>query len=567
METYRRERGADGRWRVAVPHRGHQLLSQPMYNKSTAFTLQERTAFGLHGLLPPAVSTIEQQAERAYANVERKTDPLERYIGLAALQDRNEVLFYRVLTDHLEELLPIVYTPTVGLACQAFSRIFRRARGLWIHPGHRGRVEEVLASAPFAGVRLIVATDNESILGLGDQGAGGMPIPVGKLALYCAAAGIHPAETLPVSLDVGTDNEALLADPLYLGWRHRRLRGDDYFSLVGEFVRAVRARFPRALLQWEDFRKGTAFALLERYRDVLPSFNDDVQGTAAVALAGLLAAGRATGTPLREQRVVILGAGAAGGGIALLLQETLRREGVTGDALFRAVALLDRQGLVTDEAGSEDAFRRPLVWPAALRAEAGLGTPHTLADAVRALRPTALIGVSGAAGAFTEEVVRGMAAAVPRPAILPLSNPTSQAEATPADVLRWSDGRALVATGSPFPPVEVAGQDVRVGQGNNAFVFPGVGLGGLVAETRAVSNAMFAAAARALAAQVSDADLAAGSLYPRIAGLRAVTAAIALEVVRTARDEGTGRALADDAIRAAVAGAMWEPGYPELVPA
>jgi malic enzyme len=569
MERYESRPGPDGRPIVRVPYRGPALLAQSMYNKSSAFTRDERAAFGLTGLLPSAVSTMDQQARRVYGNIVRKTDALERYIGLAALHDRNEILFFRVLADHLEEFLPIVYTPTVGRACQEFSRIFRRAHGLWITPDHRGHVRDMLGHAPFADVRLIVVTDNESILGLGDQGAGGMAIPVGKLALYTAAAGIHPAQTLPISLDVGTDNQSLLDDDLYLGWRHPRLRGDAYDELVGEFVEGVCALFPHALLQWEDFRKGNAVALMERYRERLPSFNDDIQGTAAMAAAGVLASGRASGTALRDQRILILGAGAAGVGIARLLQAGLRLEGVQGDALFRALALVDIQGLVIEEPSGE-AFRRGLGWPAGLVKQAGLvpGEKQDLLEIVRALRPTVLIGVSGAAGAFREDVVRAMAAAVERPAIFPLSNPTSQAEATPVDLLRWTDGRALVASGSPFDPVALGDRKVRIGQGNNAFIFPGVGLGTLVAQARMVSDGMFAAAAARLAALVSPADLAAGSLFPPVSQLRPVTTQVAEAVVRRALAEGHARrALRDDEVAAAVASMQWEPEYPQLEPA
>jgi len=568
MERYRIEPGPDGVPRLKVPYRGPQLLSHPMYNKSTAFTRDERRAFALEGLLPDAVSTLPMQARRAYENIERKSEPLERYIGLAALQDRNETLFYRLLVDHLEEFLPIVYTPTVGRACQEFSHIFRRARGLWITPDDRGRIDRVLADAPFEDVRLIVVTDNESILGLGDQGAGGMAIPVGKLALYTAAAGIHPSRTLPISLDVGTDNAALLADDLYLGWRHPRLRGEAYDSLVEEFVQGVKRLFPGAVLQWEDFRKGTAFALLERYRKALPSFNDDIQGTAAVAVAGIMAASRLTGVPLSRQRVVILGAGAAGAGIARLLRDALMRAGVGGDDLRRAIALIDTHGLVTEETAAGD-YLREFAWPAALADRAGLepGSPRNLAAVVRALRPTVLIGVSGAAGAFSEEIVRIMAAGVERPVIFPLSNPTSQSEATPADIAAWTEGRALVATGSPFAPVTYGGRTTRVGQGNNVFIFPGVGLGALVSEAREITEGMFTAAAEQLAAEVRDEDLAAGSLFPRIADLRRVTARIAEAVVRRAREDGGGRPFADDGIPRAVSAAMWEPVYAELDPA
>jgi malic enzyme len=567
VESYRYTRGPDGRVRVQVPWRGAALLAQPMYNKSTAFTAEERAAFGLSGLLPSAVSTMDQQARRAYGNIARKTDALERYIGLAALQDRNEHLFYRVLLDHLEELVPIVYTPTVGRACQEFSRIFRRARGLWITPEHQGRVYEALGSAPFDDVRLIVVTDNQSILGLGDQGAGGMPIPVGKLALYTAAAGIHPARTLPVSLDVGTDNPALLQDDLYLGWRHPRLRGERYDGLVDEFVHAVARRFPRAVLQWEDFSKGNAFALLARYRQVLPSFNDDIQGTAAVALAGVLAAGRATGTPLREQRIVILGAGAAGVGIGRLLRDALREASLSDRELSEAIAVLDSHGLVLEgSGGAADAYRRELAWPAALAAAHGLGPGADLAAVVRQRRPTVLIGVSGAAGAFTEAIVREMARQVPRPAIFPLSNPTSQAEATPGDVIAWTGGRALVASGSPFPPVAHEGRAIRIGQGNNSFVFPGIGLGALVAEAREITDSQFMAAAARLADLLRPEDLANGSLFPPITALRAVTAEIAVAVARAARDAGVGRPLGDGELAETVRDSMWAPVYPELDP-
>jgi malic enzyme len=562
METYRRKHGQGGRERVEVRLRGSALLNHPMYNRSTAFTREERKDLGLEGLLPDVVSTMEQQARRAYGNIVRKSDPLERYIGLGALQDRNEHLFYRVLTDHLEEFLPIVYTPTVGLACQQYSLIFRRARGLWITPEHRGRMAEVLANAPYDDVRLIVVTDNERILGLGDQGAGGMGIPVGKVAIYVAAAGIHPVQTLPISLDVGTDNPALLGDDLYIGYRQPRLRGEAYDQVVEEFVRAVKTRFPKAILQWEDFKQWNAFRLLDRYRSELPSFNDDIQGTAATALAGVMAGGRAVGTPLEAQRIVMVGAGAAGMGIARLLRAALLRAGVQGDDLMRSLALVDVDGLVVD---SDLEYRRGLSWPGALAESYGLreGNRDLLA-VVGALKPTALLGASGAPGLFTEAVVREMARHVERPLIFPLSNPTSRAEAIPSDLLRWTEGRALIATGSPFGSVEFGGRTVRIGQGNNVYVFPGVGLGALVAEAREITDTMFAAAGEALAAEVSEAELREGALYPAMGRLRQVTARVAAAVVREARDRGLGRPLTDGEIPGALAMAMWEPLYPEL---
>jgi malate dehydrogenase (oxaloacetate-decarboxylating) len=554
MEPYRLKIDEDGHGRVEVPYRGQRLLRHPMFNKGTAFTREERAAFGLEGLLPDAVSTIEQQEARVHRNILRKDDPLERYIGLASLQDRNEMLFYRLLVNHIEELMPIVYTPTVGKACQDYSHIFRRARGIWITPGHRGRIGEVLQNAPFEDIRLIVVTDNERILGLGDQGA----------------AGIHPSQTLPISLDVGTDNKALLEDELYLGWRHPRLRGSEYDSLVEEFVQAVKYRFPKALLQWEDFKKTNAFRLLDRYRKRITCFNDDIQGTAAVAVAGIMAGCRATGIPLTEQRTVILGAGAAGIGIARLLRDALQRAGLAGDPLHFAIANLDSHGLVVDDAEIADEHKRPFAWPAALAEQFGLGKgrPRDLAAVVRAVKPTVLIGTSGEPGTFTELIVREMAAHVERPVIFPMSNPTSKSEAKPADIVTWTGGRALIATGSPFDPVPYGGRTIKVGQGNNAFVFPGVGLGVLVSEAKEVTESMFAAAAVRLACEVKQEDFDAGMLFPPPSHIRRVSRGIAEAVVKQAREEGVaGRVLKDGEIPRAVADAMWDPAYPRMVPA
>ncbi len=570
MEPYRLKRDEHGRPYVEVPYRGQRLLRHPMFNKGTAFTREERAALGLEGLLPDAVSTLEQQVARVHRNIHRKEDPLERYIGLASLQDRNEILFYRLLVENIEELMPIVYTPTVGKACQEYSHIFRRARGIWITPGHRGRIEEVLANAPFEDIRLIVVTDNERILGLGDQGAGGMGIPIGKLALYCAAAGIHPSQTLPVSLDVGTDNKALLDDELYLGWPHPRLRGAEYDSLVDEFVRAVKYRFPKALLQWEDFKKNNAFRLLDRYRKTITSFNDDIQGTAAVATAGIMAGSRATGVPLSEQRVVILGAGAAGVGIARLLRDALSRAGLSGEALTGAIANLDSQGLLVADQEIADEHKRAFTWPVSLAERHGLGKgrPRDLMAVVRAVKPTVLIGTSGEPGTFTELIVREMATHVERPVIFPMSNPTSKSEAKPVDLVNWTGGRALIATGSPFEPVPYGGRTIKIGQGNNVFVFPGVGLGVLVSEAKEVTESMFAAAAMRLAGEVSEQDFRNGMLFPSASQIRRVSRAIAEEVVKQAREEGVaGRVIPDDRIPEAVKAAMWDPDQPRVVPA
>ena len=568
MEAYRRKRGADGRERVEVRLRGPQLLNHPMYNRATAFTRDERRDLGLEGLLPDGISAIAQQEQRAYENIARKDDALEQYIGVMALQDRNEQLFYRVILDHLEEMLPIVYTPTVGLACQEYSHIFRRARGLWITPAHRGSIHAVLGHAPFDDVRLIVVTDNERILGLGDQGAGGMGIPIGKLALYTAAAGIHPSRTLPISLDVGTDNQALLDDPMYIGYRQKRLRGPEYDSLVEEFVQAVKSRFPRALLQWEDFKKVTAFKLLERYQKVLPSFNDDIQGTAAVAVAGMMAGVRVSGIPLKDQRAVILGAGAAGVGIARLIRTALITAGMPAGEARERIAVLDSHGLVVDDAPL-DAHKQEFAWTAQMAAAHGMpkGSPRDLETVVKVVRPTVLVGTSGEPGTFTEGVIRAMGKAVERPVIFPMSNPTSKTEALPKDILEWTEGRALVATGSPFAPVVRGGKTTVIGQGNNSYIFPGVGLGALIAQAREVTDEMFAAAALALAHSVTDEDIASGSLFPRVRELRHVAARVAAAVVRTARDQGLGRAIKDEDIEAVVKNAMWEPQYVPYDPA
>jgi malic enzyme len=565
MESYRFSKALDGRRRVRVPVRGHALLSHPTYNKGTAFSLEERATFGLEGLLPREVNGIEAQLERVYQNLARKDDPLERYIGLASLHDRNEVLFYRLLLDHMEEMLPLVYTPTVGLACQRYSHIFRRARGLWITPEDKGRVDAVLGNAPFDDVRLIVVTDNERILGLGDQGAGGMGIPVGKLAIYTVAAGIHPTQTLPISLDVGTDNRELLDDPLYLGWRHPRLRGREYDALVEEFVQAVMRRFPRVLLQWEDFKKANAFRLLDRYKRTLPSFNDDIQGTAGVTLAAFYAGARATGVRPQEHRFVILGAGAAGIGIAWQLRAALERDGLSGEALTKAIVLLDSKGLLLADGSVDEVHKEPFAWPVALAERHGLtgANRNSLLAVIEAVKPTVLIGTTGHAGVFNEAVVRAMAKHVARPMIFPLSNPTDLAEGKPAEIVPWSDGRALVATGSPFAPVTFGGRTSVVSQANNAYIFPGLGLGALVTQAREVTDFMFTAAAKALAELISEEDLARGALLPPVSDLRRVSRAVAIAVAHEVLSSGLARRpLEPEEVPAAVDDAMWHPDYP-----
>ena len=564
---YRIERKGDGEIVVAdVFKRGAALLADALLNKGTAFTETERTLFEIEGMLPHQPTDRHRQVQRAYENVMGVDEPLERYSRMVSLQDRNETLFYQVLAEHVEELLPIVYTPTVGAAAVRFSHLFRRGRGLWITPAHRGRIFDVLGHARNEEVRLIVVTDNERILGLGDQGAGGMVIPIGKLALYTLGAGIHPALTLPISLDVGTDNEALLADDLYVGWRHPRLRGEAYESFVDEFVDAVRRRFPDALLQWEDFKKGNAFTLLDRYRDALPSFNDDIQGTAAVVVAGILAAGRMAGLDLVDQRVLLVGAGAAGVGIARHLRHALAAGGMSEPARARAVALMDTGGLVVTDRSGLDPHKRDVAWAPETASQFGLvgDAGSDLVSVIRAFRPTALIGTTGVPGVFDEEVVRAMAD-VDRPVVMALSNPTSKCEAVPADVLQWTDGRAIVATGSPFDPVSYHGRDVPISQCNNVYVFPGVGLGCLVARASSVTDAMFDAAAAALAGRVDDELIEAGRLYPPLKDLRVITRDVAAAVARAAVADGVGVPLGEVEIDDALDREIWNLDYPTLL--
>ncbi len=558
---YRVEKDDEGRPVVDCPYRGDQLLAHAMYNKGTAFSHDEREQFKLHGMLPHIVSTIDQQVARAYRRLMRKTDPLEQYIGLAALQDRNETLFYRLLHEHIEQFAPIVYTPTVGKACQLFSSIFRRGRGMWITPDDQGRVDEVLASWPHHNIRLIVVTDNERILGLGDQGAGGIGIPIGKLALYTVAAGIHPSQVLPISLDVGTDNQERLDDPYYVGWPHKRLRGERYDELIEEFVKAVKRRFPAALLQWEDFKKGNAFRLLDRYKKRLLSFNDDIQGTAAVALAGVMAAARKTGVPMSEQRVVTLGAGAAGVGIGRQLRDAFIRAGVAADEVASRIVLIDSKGPLVEGRKIDDAHKREFVIPTRHAEAIGLRADDDFLTVVKKVKPTVLIGTSGEPGSFTEEVVRAMASAVDRPAIFPFSNPTANSEAVPEDLFKWTDGRCVVATGSPFDPVEYNGKTHRIGQGNNVYIFPGVGLGALIADASEVTDAMFTVAADTLAHKVSDEDLDQGALFPSLTQLRDISAEIAARVAVQAGEEGVGERLSLEKARERVKDQMWTPDY------
>jgi malate dehydrogenase (oxaloacetate-decarboxylating)(NADP+) len=535
---------------------GLDLLHDPTLNKGTAFTEAERDALGLRGLLPPRRFDMDDQMRRVMGNFARKASALEKYVFLTSLQDRNETLFYRVLADHLEEMMPVLYTPTVGEACQQYGHIYRRPRGIYVSAEDAGRVLSLLENWPQDDVEVIVVTDGERILGLGDLGAQGMGIPIGKLSLYTACAGIHPARCLPITVDVGTDNDALREDPLYIGLPQRRLRGEAYDALIEELVTAVQARFPGALLQFEDFGNANAFRLLARYRDRARTFNDDIQGTAAVTLAGLLSALRVTRGRLAEQTLLFLGAGEAGIGIADLAVAAMVEEGSSVEAARRRCWFVDSRGLVVAGRGDLAAHKRPF----AHEHEPLAGLPAAIA----ALRPTALIGVSGQGGSFGRDVVSAMARLNERPIVFALSNPTSSSECTAEHAYAWSDGRALFASGSPFAPVTLAGRTFVPGQGNNAYVFPGVGLGVVASGARQVTEEMFLAAARTLAREVSEGDLALGRLYPPLQRIRAVSAAIATAVAEVAYRQGLAADPRPADLRAAIEARMYQPVYAEL---
>ena len=541
---------------------GAAVLADPLTNKGTAFTAREREELHLEGLIPPAVSSIEQQVARVYQNFQSKQTPIERYIHLAALHDRNETLFFRLLHDHIEEMMPVVYTPVVGEACQTFSHIYRRPRGLYISYEQRDRIDRILENHPRPPA-VIVVTDGERILGLGDQGVGGMGIPIGKLSLYTACAGIPPELTLPIMLDVGTDNEALLRDPLYLGMRHPRVRGSAYQEFIDRFVAAIIRVYPRAVLQWEDFLKENAMKQLARFRGRLCTFNDDIQGTAATVLAGIFAAQRVTGHVMREQRMVIAGAGASAQGIADLFVAALVAEGLSLEAARRAVCTVDSRGLVTAERPGLEDFKQTYARSTAEVASYACVDRNriSLAETIANFAPTILIGTSGTPGTFTEDVVRAMAALNERPIVFPLSNPTSRSECTAEEAVRWSDGRALVATGSPFEPVDWRGRRYRVGQGNNAFIFPGVGLGLWVGGVRRVSEGMFLDAANALAEQVTPTDLEQGAVYPTLDRIRECSIAVASAVIRRALHEKQSDLQSGFQVEDIVSRAMWFPGY------
>ncbi|WP_131781060.1 NAD-dependent malic enzyme [Legionella gresilensis] len=539
------------------------LILNPLLNKGSAFTNEEREEFNLFGLLPPEVSTMEQQRARSYeAFRSRKTD-LEKYIYLRDLQDSNETLYYSLLIEHITEIMPIVYTPVVGEACQSFSHIYRRPRGVFIAYPDRKRIDQILANPHFDSVKAIVVSDGERILGLGDQGAGGMGIPIGKLALYCACSGIHPSATLPILLDTGTNNPDLINDPLYIGWRHERIRGQEYDDFVDAFIKAIKKRFPHILLQWEDFALQNATRLLDKYRNKLCTFNDDVQGTAAIATGTLLSAVQVTRIPLGEQRIAILGAGTAGCGIAELIIHAMMEDGLSEKEARKRIFMVDRNGLLLDEMKDLLPFQQQLTQTRAAIADWKLENKNniSLLDVIKNLHPHALLGVSGQPGLFTEEIIREMASHVKQPIILPLSNPITHSEATPTDLMLWTESRAVIGTGSPFGNIVKNGKLFRVDQTNNVYIFPGMGLGLISVQARHVTDKMFMVAAKALANCSPAQKDPEANLLPPLTQVREVSYQVALAVAKEAVRDNLAKPMSDDEIETCIKSHIWEPVY------
>ncbi|PFL58645.1 NAD-dependent malic enzyme [Bacillus anthracis] len=546
--------------------RGVEVLSTPLLNKGVAFTQEEREELGLKGLLPPAVLTLEEQARRAYEQFCSQPDDLLKNVYLTALHDRNEVLFYRILTDHLREMLPIVYTPTVGVAIQRYSHEYRKPRGVYLSINDPSGIEEAFANigATAENIDLVVVTDGEGILGIGDWGVGGINIAIGKLAVYTAAVGIDPSRVLPVILDVGTNREELLNNPFYIGNRHPRITGEAYDEFIDTFVQAVNKQFPKALLHWEDFSSRNARKILDKYRHDVCTFNDDIQGTGAVSLAAVLSAVKASGVPLSEHRVVVFGAGTAGIGIADQVRDAMVRVGVSEEESYKRFWCIDRNGLVTDNMEDLLDFQIPYARKEAEVSEWKQNDVIGLAEVVKHVKPTILIGTSTVAGAFKEEIIKEMASHVERPIILPMSNPTPLAEAKPADLIQWTEGRALVATGSPFEPVTYNGVTYVIGQSNNALIFPGLGLGTIVVRASVMTDGMFAAAAEAVASMV-DTSQPGAPILPEVEELRNISEMVAIEVAKVAVAEGVAREnLSDNDIKIAVKEAIWEPEYRQI---
>lgn len=552
---------------IEIDLSGGNLIRHHLFNKGTAFTEAERDTFRLHGLLPPNVGSLEGQVSRRLKVLRNFATNFERYAFIRDLQDTNETVFYALLTSHMEELLPIVYTPTVGEGCQRFSEIWRKPRGLFISYPNRHRMTEILNRPNLNDVRVIVVSDGERILGLGDQGAGGMGIPIGKLSLYTACAGIHPTQTLPILLDVGTDNQERLLDPLYIGWRHNRVRGQEYDDFIEEFVQAVMKRWPNVLLQWEDFAGANSGRLIDRYRDRLCTFNDDIQGTAAIAAGTLLAAVNVTGVPLTEQRIALFGAGSAGTGICSLIMQAMIDDGLSEAEARRRFYAVDRDGLLIEGMNNIHDGQRLL-----LRAREDVAgwtlrdaNRINLIDVIENAKPTVLIGVSGQPGAFTEEIARAMAKNVARPVIFPLSNPTSRSEAIPQKLIEWTEGRALVGTGSPYPAATYQGRTIPIDQTNNSYIFPGVGLGVLAAAATRITDTMFMASAKALAALSPARTDRTARLLPPVKDLREVSAKVALAVGKQAQADGVAPACSAEELEARIRAFMWVPLYREYI--
>ena len=552
---------------VADAPRGMDLLDRPLLNKGTAFSDLERTEFGLHGLLPPQLETLDEQVGRAYEAYQRKDDDLERHIYLRALQDTNEVLFYRLLLDHIADMTPLVYTPVVALACEQFSHIYRRPRGLFISYPLRDSIPALLRNRPNKDVDVIVVTDGERILGIGDQGAGGLGIPIGKLSLYTLIGGIHPGRTLPIVLDVGTNNTERLKDPEYLGWRHERITGQEYFDFVDQFVQAVKQELPGVCLQWEDFATPHARPILQRYGDQLLTFNDDIQGTSAVALGAILGAVKVTGKTIKEQQIVMLGAGSAGIGVADGLREAIKGEGLSENEARTHFWVIDKDGLLhsgrKDLTSEQRVYAQPEArvsgWPRTSNGHVGL------ADVIGKIDATILIGLSTVGGAFSEPIVRQMARKVERPIIFPLSNPTSRSEAKAEDLIRWTDGRALVATGSPYAPIKDRGRTIPIAQCNNIYIFPAMGLGVVASGARRVTEPMMLAAARTLGGNSPALKDDAASLLPPLTEIRRVAADIAFAVGIEAQKNGVAPNLSEGELRRRVRETQWTPAYSALV--
>ena len=547
---------------IPVPIKGLALAEQPVYNKGTAFTERERDELDLRGIYPASVSTLELQIQRTYESFSQKDDDLEKYIYMLSLQDRNETLHYALILEHLTEMLPIVYTPTVGLACQRFSHIFRRPRGVYVSANNIGKIDSILSNTPFRNVRLIVVTDGERILGLGDQGAGGMGIPIGKLSLYITAAGLHPSQCLPVMLDVGTNNEERLNDPLYIGLRQQRLTGDAYDDVVDAFVAGIQRKFPDALLQWEDIGKTNAYRLLNKHRSQILSFNDDIQGTGSVATAVLLSAMTIKRERLRDQTVAILGQGQAGTGIAEQILTALMEDGVSRDEAQDRIYGVDVNGLLLDDMPLTDEQRAVQKSRAHIADWQLENLNHiSLLDVVKNAGITVLIGVSGQTDAFGDAILQAMHQNCELPMVMPLSNPTSKAECTPERALRVTNGSCLVATGSPFAPVDVGGSPQVISQCNNLYIFPGVGLGALVSHASQVTDAMFMAASKAVSAMVTTAERDTRQLLPSLENIRELSAQVALAVAIEARDSDLGSQASDDELLSQIRQSMWEPRY------